>query len=70
MAKRSDQYRDQAKKAKEVASAVSRADLRRTALEIAKGWEKLAAQDEPKPEPPTSDKKTEAPSPPADKKPE
>ena len=52
MTKRSDQYRDNAKKAKAVADTLHRRDMRQTALEIAEAWKRLAEQVESDPEPP------------------
>ena len=47
---KSDDFRSQAKKARSVAEAVGRQEIRRAALDIAEGWQRLADQAEERPE--------------------
>ena len=47
---KSDDFRSQAKKARSVAETVDRHEIRRAALDIAEGWDRLADQAEDKPE--------------------
>lgn len=42
MSQLSDEYRAQATKARVIAGSIGRSDMREIALEIARGWERLA----------------------------
>ena len=52
MSRPSDQYRAEAQKARSAANTLSRDDMKRAALDIADGWERLAETAEKQPRKP------------------